>query len=298
MKNRWHKGEFGVESLDAEAEFKPIRHAHQIVDLRPLGVPWVPVIGRISYSETEQPAPWHVHRGCTEFIFCSSGQCDYEGEDGRYRFGPGHVFVSRPDEPHRQLSNPKGYSTFYLLFRTTANRDVRWFADAFWKLPRLFAGDCTLVARFNRILNLADQCRGRDSTGLRIRLRIEVESLLVAILDSVRLPVCKRVPRQYGQIAERMRQHPERAYPVGELAAEVGVTAASFISAFKRETGFTPHVYLLNCRVDSAKSCLRGGMSVKVAADRLGFPSAQHLSHTFRKITGISPQDWLRANRT
>ncbi len=144
--------------------------------------------------------------------------------------------------------------------------------------------------RFGKIIALAE--RGGASEGDCIRMKTYIHSLWLDILDSAATSVRQKVPESFGAIAERMRNHPERDYPLDGLVAESGVSKSSFITLFKTAHGLTPHAFLLQCRIEAAKRFLEDGFSVKAVADRFGFPSAQHFSRTFRNFVGVTPLKW------
>ena len=280
-----------VQALDSSDEFTPRVYKAKVFNLRMFGVPQVPVIGRTDYRQIDEASPWHVHKGCIEFVYCAAGACEYESDEQIYHLTPGMMFVSRPHEVHRQLDCPKGYATFYMLFRPSANESVRWFADGFSGLPRLFSCSRSVSVRFVKILALAEQ--GESSLGTCIRIQTLIRMLWIDILDSVALSIRQKVPEIFGTIAERIQKHPERDYPLDGLVAESGVSKASFIALFKTAHGLTPHAYLLHCRIEEAKRLLKDGFSVKTVADRFGFPSAQHFSRTFRNFVGVTPMKWI-----
>lgn len=63
---------------------------------------------------------------------------------------------------------------------------------------------------------------------------------------------------------------------------------------FKDALGLTPHGYLLQLRMESAKRILsrEAGTTVAEAAFRCGFYDPLYFSRAFRKYTGISPAQW------
>lgn len=290
MKRKWHKGRYGVVELASSSEFAPRKYKVKAFDLRQFGVPTVPVIGQTSCRQLDSPSPWHVHRDCVEFVYCAAGGCEYESSGRTFRLMPGMMFVSRKDEEHRQVSRPKGYATFYLHFRPTASRQSRWFAAEFAKMPRLFRCRSSVPARFGKIMMLAES--ERPKTERCIRLQAEVQSLLLEILDSKGGSAGKTVPDVFEKTAERMRLHPERDYALDDLVSEAKVSKASYIAMFKAVNGFTPHAYLLSCRVEAAKNLLGKGLSVKEVAERLAFPTPQLFSRTFRHFAGQAPAKW------
>ena len=288
--------QFGVKSFDYSDEFMPTTYKAKVFSLCSFGVPQVPVIGRTGYRHVYEATPWHVHRDCIEFIYCSAGGCEYESDGRIYDLTPGMMFVSRPHEAHRQLDCPKGYATFYMQFKPSSGESFRWYTERFTKLPRFFACSPSVPVRFAKILALAEQ--GNGSIEASIRIQALIRMLWIDIVDSVVLSIRQKVPEVFGAIAERMRKHPECDYPLDGLVAESGVSRASFMALFKTAHGLTPHAYLLHCRIEAAKRLLEDGFSVKAVADSFGFPSAKHFSRTFWNFVGVTPMKWLNGGRT
>src|SRR6266851_4475102 len=80
-----------------------------------------------------------------------------------------------------------------------------------------------------------------------------------------------------------------------DLAEAAGLSLFHFARAFRESMGATPHQYLLQRRIDSAKSLLRTpGRNLEVIASATGFADASHLSKAFRRQVGTSPKAWQR----
>jgi AraC family transcriptional regulator len=81
-----------------------------------------------------------------------------------------------------------------------------------------------------------------------------------------------------------------------DLASLVGLSQFYFCKAFKAETGFTPHQYLLNARIRRAKEMLANPANrITDIALSVGFSSHAHLSSSFRRAVGVSPAFYRRA---
>ncbi|NOK33575.1 helix-turn-helix transcriptional regulator [Corallococcus exercitus] len=93
---------------------------------------------------------------------------------------------------------------------------------------------------------------------------------------------------------------------LGELARVAGMSPYHFLRVFKRETGLTPHRYLLRTRVFHALALLRDTRRpvTEIALD-VGFGDLSNFIHTFRRELGCSPRafrqttpgEWAAANR-
>ena len=290
MKRRDQKRVGDVESLGTESEFAPRQHRVKVFDLRPRGVPDVPVFEQCSYSRCHTPSSWHLHRSCFEFIYCIGGRCRYESDGRDFLMSSGTMFFSRPGEPHRQLDCPKGFSTYCLHFRPTTGAVSQWFRRQFESLPRCFRCRRSPTARFARITALVES--PREDMAFQIRLQAEVRLLLLELLEATPIRADGRAEGLFGEIARRIETQPEHDYRLDDLVAESGMCKASFISAFKAELGYSPYSYVLFCRTDLAKRLLQEGFSVKEVAARLGFSSAQRLIRTFKNFVGVPPAKW------
>ena len=97
----------------------------------------------------------------------------------------------------------------------------------------------------------------------------------------------------------RIRRHVERELGSrltnAGLAALVGLNEDHFARAFKVSAGCPPHAYVVERRVELAKSLLLGGeLSLCQVALAAGFADQAHLSRRFRETVGISPASWRR----
>lgn len=74
------------------------------------------------------------------------------------------------------------------------------------------------------------------------------------------------------------------------LAEQTGLSSLGLLRNFKRITGFTPHAYVAERRVQRAREQLRrpGAVLADVAAD-CGFAHQSHMGAEFRRRLGISP---------
>ncbi|WP_458732859.1 helix-turn-helix transcriptional regulator [Sphingobium xenophagum] len=80
-----------------------------------------------------------------------------------------------------------------------------------------------------------------------------------------------------------------------ELASTVGLSPFHFSRKFKSEFGITPHAFVVQRRIERAKSLLlTRNMPLKVVAADCGFSDQSHLNRTFRKALGMTPAEYRR----
>ena len=77
---------------------------------------------------------------------------------------------------------------------------------------------------------------------------------------------------------------------LAELADGANLSVSHFIRAFRKQTGATPHQYLLRRRMERAVSLLSApAVSVADVADRIGFSTPAHFVAAFRTAMGVTP---------
>lgn len=90
---------------------------------------------------------------------------------------------------------------------------------------------------------------------------------------------------------------PEKGPTLGDLAAETGLSRFQVLRGFARETGLTPHAYLLQRRTSRARHLIAGGMALADAATASGFADQSHMTRSFSRIFGVSPGAYAAAIR-
>lgn len=80
------------------------------------------------------------------------------------------------------------------------------------------------------------------------------------------------------------------------LAAEAGITVHAFSAAFTKAFGVPPYRYVVQRRVERAKSLLRhSDLPISRIAYETGFASQSHLATTFKRTVGQTPGMYRRS---
>ena len=104
---------------------------------------------------------------------------------------------------------------------------------------------------------------------------------------------------QIGQSLALMHGHPERAWSVATLAANVGMSRSPFSARFAALVGDGPLSYLRKWRLRLAGDLLaHEPLSVAQVAAQVGYESEAALSRAFRREWGVSPTTYRRREAT
>jgi AraC-like DNA-binding protein len=78
-------------------------------------------------------------------------------------------------------------------------------------------------------------------------------------------------------------------WSLAELADACGVSRFQLVRSFARNTGLTPHAYLVQRRVLLARRLIAGGTALADAAAASGFADQSHMTRVFVRKYGMAP---------
>ncbi len=97
----------------------------------------------------------------------------------------------------------------------------------------------------------------------------------------------------YSDILDYISWHAQDQLKVAEIAAYFGYNEKYLTTFFKKYAGITLKQYILQSKMDLAKSALsETTQPVSQIAYGLSFTDAHNFSNAFRKITGLSPSEY------
>jgi AraC-like DNA-binding protein len=102
---------------------------------------------------------------------------------------------------------------------------------------------------------------------------------------------------QQDRAIELLHEHLDGDLALPDLAKECGLSPGRFMRAFKKSFGVPVRRYLLQRRIQTAKSMLsHSDKSLLRVALEVGFSDQPAFNRSFREIVGTSPGQWRRAN--
>jgi len=92
-----------------------------------------------------------------------------------------------------------------------------------------------------------------------------------------------------------IEKHIQNRISVNQLAGSVFLSESQFFNQFKKQTGVTPHQYLLVKRVEYAKRLIEtSSFNLNYVSDITGFSGQSAFTHAFTKCEGISPSQYKK----
>lgn len=134
--------------------------------------------------------------------------------------------------------------------------------------------------------------------------QLYLDSLLTAFTTHLLRHYCVQKPRpiearglnrhQLREVLDYIQSNLGANLTLVELAAIAQVSPNYFATQFKRSLGVAPHQYVIQQRIESAKTLLIARKeSISKIADAVGFADQSHFTRHFKRLVGITPKQFL-----
>jgi AraC-like DNA-binding protein len=151
-----------------------------------------------------------------------------------------------------------------------------------------------------RLLDKAGQALGRDKSDAYQYIE-KAAALLRAqsTTDAPEQPAAARsrlAPWQVTRATRFIDANLDQKIAIREIAETARLSPSHFSRAFRATVGLSPHAYVIRRRVGRAQQMIRGmDASLSEIALECGFSDQAHLTKLFRRVVGVSPGAWRRA---
>ena len=274
-----------------------------------LNIPGLHMMGCADFRSTCAALEPHYHH-YMEFVAVIKGRQQYAVGEHKYTLHGGEVFLTFPNEAHGNAGWPQEICEFvwfqidcapdgflglshpysdYLYkqlceyrerITSVSQEDLQKLRKAFYLLSEedmhshLLGHSLFLefvVGNFT-----GKRGKGVESTGAEVH-GVEITERNTAISAAL----------------SYMHAHLTENPSLERIADYCGLSASRFNEAFKEQMGITPHAYITNLKIDTAKILLKNPeISVTDVAMQLNFSSGNHFSSVFKRYTGITPSQY------
>lgn len=248
---------------------------------------------------TTHEYPAHIHDALMVAV-TETGGSEIQASGGPDEAHSAALLVVNPAEPHSSRMNRSRhwqYRSFYLE-RSAIDDVLRGLGVG--ELPRFSRNmlkDSDLIRGFLALHQMLD-----DGHADQFRRR----ELLVATFGQLtrrygdsgaRVPIAPRDRVLLDSVIEVMRDRYTGHVTLADLAAVAGLTQFQLIGLFRKGVGMTPHAYLTQIRLESARAALRRATPIAEAAIQAGFYDQAALTRTFKRCYAITPLQFAQAAR-
>lgn len=283
---------------------------HQLDVNHPIGVREVRVETGEAAPQPTVPFP-ERHPFCEINITLAGLLTQYVGDEKVER-RPGDIMLLGPGVPHYALrhSYPHRTITVYflplVLFEMGPAGDGAWLLSRFTTRQNIDRRVVRLPAKLREklhhdVLSISEEFHSRKP-GSELRLWGILLAMLVDLLrwetGNGKWRADTGEPQDWAPLQRALRYlHDHFAEPIyiDQVAAAIGFTPNRLRELFRKTIGMSCSSYLQSLRVAEAKAllCLPDVQVTEVALN-VGFETLSHFNTSFRKITGMSPTQFIR----
>ncbi|MGW6205494.1 helix-turn-helix domain-containing protein [Streptomyces sp. NPDC055089] len=195
------------------------------------------------------------------------------------RLVPGQGVWLPPGTPHDSWSDPGSVSCY--TYVTSAAIPPHWSAPRSLRVRR---------ALQEMLLHL-------DATAMPDDLRLRTQRVVIELLEEDPCPAIDVPVPEDGRIralADDVMRDPESDLSLEAWAARHALSVRTVTRAFGRDVGMSFARWRSLVRMSAATTLLAQGRPVNLVAHRCGYSTTSAFSAAFRRVTGVSPTEYLR----
>lgn len=251
-------------------------------------------MGLLHSVQVEGGFPKHFHETFTVGVV-NAGVVANVVRGGTEYLPRGHLYVYNPGEVHSGAPAFGVPAERYSFYPPEA---------AFGGLARALgsAGSPSFTRSVINDAGLADRLRHLYQVSVTSPYLLERQSLTLEVMGALLVryaetrarPPGGREPAAVELVRAYLHAHFAENVSLGDLAAAARLERSYLIRAFRKQVGVPPYTYLLNCRVERARTLLAKGLPPTEAALEVGFSDQSHLNRFFRRFVGTTPAAYRR----
>jgi AraC-like DNA-binding protein len=257
------------------------------------GVPDIQAVA----SATRHVFPRHTHEQFGIGVIHRGAHKSLSGR-GIVEAGPGDTITVNPGEVHDGAPIGDAGRSWRMLYVgpemiAAAIADISDGRTRHYEFSRPVIPDARISNRFQRLFRAVTTSTASNSMILREEAFL---GLLAAASDEAhRVPSGPGIPAGVRAAKALIDDDPAAPITLTDLAETSGLSRFQVLRGFVKATGFTPHAYLVQRRIDLARRLIARGTPLAEAAATGGFADQSHMTRIFIRKYGFSPGAYANA---
>lgn len=259
-------------------------------------------------TTSNQGTFYHRHNAYEIYLFLR-GNIHFYVENQCYRLRPGDLIILTPEEMHRSYNlDHSEYERITInLHKSYLNRlstPATNLSHCFDYRPKgksnIVHLDDERMRQFLDYTGMLEQLIHSGAYGADVSINATVSQLMVLIntvFQSTTFHADDIMPELVRKTMDYVEAHLQEDISLEQLSETFYLNSTYISRQFKKHTGLTLRSYMLDRRVELAKSCLSEGLSLSEACYQSGFADYSNFIRSFTKIAGISPGKYARITK-
>jgi AraC-like DNA-binding protein len=228
-------------------------------------------------------------------IYCTAGSGELTTAEQNYSIGAGDLMLLPPGLAHSyRAAGGTPWTIFWIHFNGLLGAS---YTDiiAMQGPVKSIGVSGPLIAQFEKILSLRKR-------GLTLHNFIHIAGRIKALLTDIACSAntahsLEASALGISQAIDQMHKNLQQDLDLDHLAALANLSKFHFIRRFRAATGHTPIQHFIHLKMEHACALLDSSdAAIKSVASSLGYNDPLYFSRQFKKIIGISPQEYRRSH--
>lgn len=257
-----------------------------------------------------------INSSFTRIYYVTDGESTVTISNKRHRLTPGKLFLIPALTSHYDNNNGP-FSHYYIHCIDQSKMIINFYKD--YNFPfeiNATSQDLENIKRLHSLcpniaLNnyLPESYDNRDSLikaiqrfqNLPLYIQIEIKGILLQLISRFFSQSSKKRDLRDDRIIKSLytiEQNLSGRLSLDGLSYDASLSKDAFIRLFKAQTGETPTNYIIRQRIQQAQLMfIEGRRNVKEVAHSLGYDNVSYFGRLFKKVTDMSPMEFIRQNR-
>ncbi|MEX1028902.1 MAG: AraC family transcriptional regulator [Paenibacillaceae bacterium] len=243
-------------------------------------------------SEFDRPDGYH----CYHWIHTTAGAGEFRFSGRKITLSANEGILIKPHVPHFYTPLTHPWSTWYITFGGSQVNSILSALDLAESTVINWDQSSPLAAIHKRIRKLVERqfgFSGLDSSATLYRFLTDIKKFGHA--DNKR-----SLSHYHEKLLPLMRYledvYNDAAIGLDQMAEQMHVSPQHLNHLFRAATGMSPYQFLIHLRMQKAKELLinEDSLTVKVVASEVGFLDSSHFVSTFRRLEGMTPEQFRK----
>lgn len=272
---------------------------YKVMTREQLKIPGLHMIGHAHFQEAYDRLDTHFHTNL-EFVVVVKGRQHYTVGDEKFLLYGNEMFVTYPYEQHGNGDSAQEICEF-IWFQIDLSVTENFLGLASGRSEYLHQQFSNYKSRTKKVTIsdvsrlqkafylLASEEQARQNLGYSIFLEFVMKYICELEHKNKKDEYSEDIEKAISYIHENLFQE----LGINKIAENCGLSASRFKAKFTEQVGVTPHSYIMELKIDSAKIYLKdAGFSITDIAYLMNFSSSNHFAAVFKKYTGCTPTEF------
>jgi AraC-like DNA-binding protein len=243
--------------------------------------------------------------GVSALFFVLDGKAAFEFKDASFVAGKNDLVLWDHGDLLRSTMVPGVPVSFYQIrFDLVSDRlqDTTLRGSGFPHLNRVrnSAGVRSLIKEIYRTFTAKDRYSLQECSALIIRVLRDAEEQKRYLGGKARRRIRGRMDLRIRSTLEYLALNYKKSLDIPALAKIASMHRSHFARLFKETTGMSPYRYVLELKIKKAQDFFLDcdySPERQYISSELGFHDYSHFYHVFRKVTGLTPSEFVKRHR-